>query len=108
MTEFAIPLDKAWSIAKAVAHRQDGISQALATLEQEVSRLETNAQAVSVWMDAIDSILGCEFERDESSPSGKSGFKCRICGHWTTTPTRGSVSPCREKVNAARLVPRPA
>lgn len=103
-----ITLERARSIAKAVAHRPDGTSQALYVLDQEVSRLETNANAVAVWMDGIDQILGCEFERAEPSASGKNGYKCRICDHYSNAPVRGSVSPCKEKVRAAREVARPS
>jgi hypothetical protein len=104
----AMDVDKARGIAKAVAHRQDGTSQALYVMDQEIARHETNATAVAVWMDAIDGILGCEFERAEPSASGKQGYKCRICDHYSNAPVRGSVQPCRQKVAAARGVVRPS
>lgn len=97
-------LEKARSVAKAVSHRTDGTSRALAVLEQEVSRLETNADAVSVWMNGIDNILGCEFERAESSHSGKMGFRCMVCLSYSNAPVRGSAAPCKGKVAAARGV----
>lgn len=100
-------LEKARSIAKAVAHRPDGTSQALYVLEQEVSRLHTNSDAVSVWMNGIDEILGCEFERDAPSNSGKMGFRCRVCKHYSNAPVRGSAAPCKEKVRAARALANP-
>ncbi len=100
-------LEKARAIAKGVAHRPDGTSQALYVLEQEVARLNTNADAVSVWMNGIDEILGCEFERDIASPSGKQGYRCRVCKHYSNAPVRGSAAPCKEKVRAARGVANP-
>lgn len=100
-------LEKARSIANGVAHRQDGTSRALHVLEQEISRLEINASAVVVWMNGIDEILGCEFERDTLSSSGKQGFRCRVCKRYSNAPVRGSASPCKEKVRAARGVANP-
>ena len=97
-------LEKAKAIAKAVGHRPDGTSQALNILEQAVSSLETNADAVAVWMSGIDNILGCEFERAESSHSGKMGFRCMVCSHYSNAPVRGSAAPCKGKVAAARGV----
>lgn len=100
-------LERARSIAKGVAHRPDGTSQALYVLDQEVSRLETNNEAIAVWMNGIDEILGCEFERDTPSPSGKQGYRCRVCKCYSNAPVRGSAAPCKEKVRAARGVANP-
>lgn len=97
-----ITLAQARAIANGVRHRPDGTSQAFARLEDEIGRLTTNEFATAVWMNSIDDILGCEFEIDKPSGSGKVGYKCRVCGHYSNAPVRGSVQPCREKVSAAR------
>ena len=83
-----------------------GTSQALYVLEQEVARLSTNADAMAAWMNGIDDILGCEFEIDKPSTSGKMGYRCRVCKFYSNAPVRGSASPCKEKVRAAREVVR--
>ena len=98
----AMTLEKARSIAQAVSHRRDGTSQAFAVLDAELERLTTNESAMKVWMNGIDEILGCEFEREEKSPFGNTGLKCRVCLSRSPVAVRGSAMPCKEKVRSAR------
>lgn len=98
----AMTLEKARSIAQAVAHRQDGTSQALAMLDSEIEHLTTNANALGTWMNGIDEILGCEFGIDKPGVSSRLVYKCRVCLIRSDAPVRGSAAPCREKVRAAR------
>jgi hypothetical protein len=39
-----------------------------------------------------------EYESAEPSPSGKMGFRCKLCGHYTNAPSKGRFSPCPKKV----------
>jgi hypothetical protein len=54
------------------------------------------------WLKQCDEILTCDFEDAEPSRSGKIGRRCRLCGHYSNAPVRGSAAPCAAKAHAAK------
>ena len=53
----------------------------------------------------LEELVGHAWVDAESSPSGKAGFRCLYCGHYTNTPAKAVYSPCPklvEVVTAAR------